>query len=209
MHVPNRIQTTARIQTTHIYYLICVLKSVPKQGCMPWHKNRTILHMNGHVELDLMCAGQTYIVCAKHRASNHVDHPSLWTGWWHINCTRKSKSRPLHIHHNMMVILLSNDLKVCIFHFRFSLMPCKLTYAVKQAMWTDDDKEADKTIEPSSNGSRKAMLPSNTVELPWDMLAHVMMCCRGLGLGCGCSQRVYMQWQESHERDVIVTLETL
>jgi hypothetical protein len=27
-----------------------------------------------------MCAGQTYIVCAKHRASNHVDLPSLWTG---------------------------------------------------------------------------------------------------------------------------------
>jgi hypothetical protein len=59
-------------------------------------------------------------------------------------------------------------------------MPRELTYAVTQAMGTDDDKEADKTIEPSSNGSRKAMLASKSVELPWDMLAHVMMCGRGL-----------------------------
>ncbi len=64
----------------------------------------------------------------------------------------------------MMVNLLSNDHKVWIFHFRLSLMPRELTYAVMQAMCTDDDKEADKAIEPSSDGSR-----------PSDMLAHVMM----------------------------------
>jgi hypothetical protein len=92
-----------------------------------------------------------------------------------------------------MVILLSNDHKVWIFHFRFSLMPRELTFSVTQAMCTDDDKEADKTIEPSSNGSGKAMLASSTVEVPSDMLAHVMMCGRGLGLGGVCSQRVCRQ----------------
>ncbi len=54
-------------------------------------------------------------------------------------------------------------------------------------MCTDDDKEADKTIEPSTNGSRKV---TSIVEKTLDMLAHVMMCGRGLGLGGVCSQRV-------------------
>ncbi len=72
-------------------------------------------------------------------------------------------------------------------------MPRELTYAVAQAMCADDDKEADKTLDPSSDSSRKAMLASSSVEVPSDMLAHVMMCCRGLGLGCVCRQRVCMQ----------------
>jgi hypothetical protein len=66
------------------------------------------------------------------------------------------------------------------FVFWFISMLRELTYAVAQAMCTDDDEEADKTIESSKNGSRKAMLGSTTVETPSDMLAHVMMCCRGL-----------------------------
>jgi hypothetical protein len=31
-------------------------------------------------------------------------------------------------------------------------------YAVVQAMFTDDDEETDKTIEPSTDGARKAIL---------------------------------------------------
>ena len=101
--------------------------------------------------------------------------------------------------HNMMVLLHSNDHKAWIFqvHIRFSSMPHELTYAVQvaQAMCTDDDEETDKTIKPSTNGSRKAMPTSSSVAAPSDMLARVMMCGRGLGLGLGgvCSQGVCRQ----------------
>ncbi len=65
----------------------------------------------------------------------------------------------------------------------FSSMPREFAYAVAQAMCTRDVEQADKTKEPSTNGTREAMLASSTVGAPSDMLASAKVCGRGLGLG--------------------------